>query len=83
MHHYIFYRTAHNPYENEIFRDSEDELINLLVLGKDGLGEELEEKIKVCSETDVVPFLICCKDQGNDRRLNLLLSLNVSKRNTN
>lgn len=43
--------TAHNPYENEIFRDSEDELINLLVLGKDGLGEELEEKIKIESSS--------------------------------
>lgn len=44
-------RTGENPYENEIFRDHEDELINLLVIGKNGLGRELEEKIRIESSS--------------------------------
>jgi len=42
-----FSRTGQNPYENEIYRENEDELINLLIIGKNGLGRELEEKIRV------------------------------------
>ena len=43
----IIFRTGENPYENEIFRDHDDELINLLVIGKNGLGREFKEKIRV------------------------------------
>ena len=43
----ICFRATHNPYENDLFRDSEDEQINILVIGKDGLAQDLEDKIKV------------------------------------
>ncbi|XP_066925474.1 rho GTPase-activating protein 5-like [Clytia hemisphaerica] len=44
-------RTTQNPYENEINRENEDELLNLLIIGKNGLGRELEEKIRVGSSS--------------------------------
>ena len=47
FYYFIIFRTLQNPYENEIFRDNEDEQINLLIIGKNGLGRELEDKIRV------------------------------------
>lgn len=50
-------RTPYNPYENE--RDSEDEQINILILGKDQLGEELKCKIKSESSSyDCIEYIV-------------------------